>query len=132
MEEMRPVPRFLCESIEKTKLHREWKEWKSALERYFDANEIVDQYKKKAKLLYLGGPQLDKVFSNLPDGERYPLVTPERKFYDVAIAALDNYFQPVKQDILERHHLRQMKQLQGEKFSHYMVVEPNLVLSCDI
>lgn len=40
----------------------------------------------------------------------------------MAVAALDNYFQPVKQDILERHRLRQMKQLPGEKFSHYMVV----------
>lgn len=122
MDDTRPMPQFRCEDIAKARLHHEWKDWKSGLERYFDANDITDQYKKRAKLLYLGGPQLDKVFTNLPDGNKFPLVATEKRFYDVAIAALDNYFQPVKQDILERHRLRQMKQLPGEKFSHYMVV----------
>nr|XP_029711593.1 uncharacterized protein LOC109417227 [Aedes albopictus] len=121
MDDTRPMPQFRCEDIAKARLHHEWKDWKSGLERYFDANDITDQYKKRAKLLYLGGPQLDKVFTNLPDGNKFPLVATEKRFYDVAIAALDNYFQPVKQDILERRRLRQMKQLPGEKFSHYMV-----------
>ena len=122
MDENRPLPRFRCEDIEKSRLHHEWMDWKSALERYFDATDVVDQYKKRAKLLYLGGPQLDNVFKSLPDGEKFPLVATEKRYYDVAVAALDNYFQPIKQDILERHRLRQMKQLAGEKFSHYLVV----------
>lgn len=122
MTDTRPVPQFRCEEIEKSKLFREWNDWKSGLERYFDANEITDQYKKRAKLLYLGGPQLDKVFSNLPDANRFPVVATEKKYYDVAIVALNNYFQPVKQDILERYHLRQMKQMPNEKFAHYMVI----------
>lgn len=122
MDETRPMPQFRCEDIAKARLHHEWNDWKSGLERYFDANDITDQYKKRAKLLYLGGPQLDKVFINLPDGNKFPLVATEKRYYDVAVAALDNYFQPVKQDILERHRLRQMKQLPNENFSHYMVV----------
>lgn len=72
-------------------------------------------------MLYLRGPQLDKVFSNLPNGNRFPLVAMEKKYYDAAITALDNYFQPVRQDILERHRLRRMKQMPNEKFAHYMV-----------
>lgn len=123
MEDTRPMPQFRCEDIAKARLHHEWYDWKSGLERYFDAHDITDQYKKRAKLLYLGGPQLDKVFTNLPDGNKFPLVAIEKRYYDVAVAALDNYFQPVKQDILERHRLRQMKQQSGEKFAHYMVAQ---------
>ncbi|XP_055634095.1 uncharacterized protein K02A2.6-like [Toxorhynchites rutilus septentrionalis] len=121
MDGTRPLPQFRCEELEKSKLHHEWRDWRSSLERYFEANDITDQHKKRAKLLYLGGPQLDKIFMNLPEGNKFPLVATEKNYYDVAIAALNNYFQPMRQDILERHRLRQMKQLQGEKFSHYMV-----------
>lgn len=121
MDASRPLPQFRCEDIEKSRLHHEWRDWKSALERYFEANDIIDQFRKRAKLLYLGGPQLDKVFTNLPEGSKFPLVATEKKYYDVAVSALDSYFQPVRQDVLERHRLRQMRQLPGEKFAHYMV-----------
>lgn len=92
MDDTRPMPQFRCEDKEKSKLYREWNDWKSGLERYFDANDVTDQYKKRAKLLYLGGPQLDKVSTNLPDGNKFPVVAIEKKYYDVAITALDNYF----------------------------------------
>lgn len=55
---------------------------------------------RSGRSCYLGGPQLDKVFTNLPDGNKFPIVATENKYYDVAVAALDSYFQPMRQDIL--------------------------------
>lgn len=115
MEDSRPVPQFRCDDIEKGKLNKEWRIWKGALECFFDAYDVVDQKKKRAKLLHLGGPQLQRVFQNLPDREKFPLVSTEKKWYDVAISALDGFFQPCKQDCLERHRLRKMKQKEGER-----------------
>lgn len=77
MEDARPVPQFRCEEIEKNRLYNEWKIWKRALECYFDAYDIKDQKKMRAKLLHLGGPQLQRVFENLPDRENFPVVSVE-------------------------------------------------------
>ncbi|XP_055551370.1 uncharacterized protein LOC129733850 [Wyeomyia smithii] len=121
MDNSRPVQQFRCEDIAKSRLHHEWRDWKSSLERYFEANDIDDQFKKRAKLLYLGGPQLDKVSCNLPEASNFPVIATKKQYYDVAISALDNYFQPTRQDILERHRLRQTRQLPEESFAHYMV-----------
>lgn len=115
MEDSRPVPQFRCDDIEKNKLYKEWRIWKGALECFFDAYDVVDQKKKRAKLLHLGGPQLQRVFQNLPDREKFPMVSTEKQWYDVAINALDAFFQPSRQDCLERHRLRNMKQKEGER-----------------
>lgn len=117
----RPIPPFCCEQIERTKLAREWKSWKTSLEFYFDAHEIVDQKVKRAKMLHLGGPQLQRVFTNLPDADKVPLVAWEKKWFDVAVEKLDAYFQPVRQDTLERHRLREMKQRKDERFAQYLL-----------
>lgn len=121
MEESRPVPQFRCDDIEKNKLNKEWRIWKGALECFFDAYDIVDQKKKRAKLLHFGGPQLQRVFYNLPTRENFPLVSTEKQWYDVAINALDEFFQPCKQDCLERHRLRNMKQKEGERFADFVL-----------
>lgn len=119
--DMRPIPPFLCEQIERTKLAREWKAWKGTLECYFEAHEITDQRIKRAKMLYLGGTQLQRVFSNLPDTEKFAFVALEKKWYDVALERLDDFFQPMRQDTLERHRLREMKQMKDERFAQYVL-----------
>ncbi|XP_062550234.1 uncharacterized protein K02A2.6-like [Armigeres subalbatus] len=121
MDDSRPVPQFRCDEIEKHRLYNEWRLWKGALECYFEAYDIVDQRKKRAKLLHLGGPQLQRIFQNLPDRENFPLVSLERQWYDVAINALDGFFQPCRQDCLERHKLKQIKQKDGERFADFML-----------
>lgn len=121
MEDARPLPLFRCDEIEKQRLYKDWKSWKGALECYFDAYGIVDQKQKRAKLLHLGGPQLQRVFSNLPDRENFPLVSLEKQWYDVAINALDAFFQPYRQDCLERYKLRQVKQKEGERFADFVL-----------
>ncbi|XP_052564009.1 uncharacterized protein K02A2.6-like [Culex pipiens pallens] len=131
MEDARPVPQFRCEEIEKNRLYNEWKIWKRALECYFDAYDIKDQKKMRAKLLHLGGPQLQRVFENLPDRENFPVVsTKKKKWYTVAINALDGFFQPCRQDCLERHKLRQLRQKEGERFADFLLRLRQQVADC--
>lgn len=119
MDETRPIPPFRCESMEKQRLSREWGSWKGSLECYFDAYAITDQRMMKAKLLHLGGVELQRVFRSLPDHDKFPVVALDPKFYDLAIDVLDGYFQPGKQDVIERRKLRQLKQEADEKFSQF-------------
>lgn len=121
MEESRPIPMFRCEEIESGKLAKKWQEWKSSLEYYFDACQVHDQKMMRSKMLHLGGPQLQKVFGTLEGTEDFPLVMLEKRWYDVAVDRLDAYFKPRKQDVLERHRLRGMKQESNERFSHYVL-----------
>ncbi|XP_062713896.1 uncharacterized protein K02A2.6-like [Aedes albopictus] len=102
MDSSRAIQQFRCDDIEKHRLFNEWRVWKGALECYFEAYDIEDQRKKRAILLHLGGPQL-------------------QRWYDVAINALDGFFQPCRQDCLERHKLKQMKQKEGERFADFML-----------
>ena len=112
---------FRCEQIEGGKLAKEWQEWKSSLEYYFEACQVRDQRMMRSKMLHLGGPQLQKVFSTLEGTEDFPLVLLEKRWYDVAVERLDAYFKPRKQDVLERHRLRSMKQGPTERFAHYVL-----------
>lgn len=112
---------FRCEQIEGGKLAKEWQEWKRSLEYYFEACQVSDQKMMRSKMLHLGGPQLQKVFSTLEGTEDFPLVMLEKRWYDVAVDRLDAYFKPRKQDVLERHRLRSMKQGPNERFSHYVL-----------
>lgn len=119
--EMRPVPPFRCEQIERSKLSREWRSWRNALECYFEAHSIFDQRIKRAKLLFLGGPQLQRVFENLNDTDKIPLVAVKETWYDVAIERLNEFFQPARQHTLERHRLREMKQMKDERFAQFVM-----------
>lgn len=75
----------------------------------------------RSKLLHLGGVELQRVFRSLPNHDKFPVVALDPKFYDLAIDILDAYFQPGKQDVIERRKLRQLKQDVGEKFSHFLI-----------
>ncbi|XP_062550637.1 uncharacterized protein LOC134215466 [Armigeres subalbatus] len=121
IDESRALPTFRCEEIDKNQLAKEWKAWKSALEIYFDAYDVSDQRKMRAKLLHLGGKQLQRVYENLPDNNKIPLVSTKENWYDVAVEKLDAYFEPGRQYILERCRLRKIKQEKNERFSHFVM-----------
>ena len=114
MQEMRPVPMFLCDKIETAKLATIRKIWKEALECYFAAYNVTDQTEKKAKLLHLGGPA---AFKNLKDHDHVSLVMLEPRWYDQAVEKLDEFFGPQYQATTERRNLRMMKQKRGERFA---------------
>lgn len=99
IDETRPIPPFRCEEIGKNQLAKEWKSWKSALEIYFDAYDISDQKKMRAKLLHFGGKQLQRVYENLPDTDKLHLVSLKANWYDIAVSKLDEYFEPGRQYI---------------------------------
>lgn len=130
MEEARPIPPFRCDSIEKRKLSREWETWKGSLQCYFEAYAITDQRMMKAKLLHLGGVELQRVFRSLPDHDKFPVVALEPKFYELAVDILDGYFLPGRQDVIERRKLRHLKQESGEKFSHFLIRLRQQVSNC--
>lgn len=132
MDESRPIPMFRCEQIESGKLAKEWQEWKSSLQYYFDSYQIVDQKLMRAKMLHFGGPQLQKVFRTLDGTDEFPLVVMQKPWYDQAIDRLDQYFMPRKQDVLERHKLRNMKQLPNERFAHYVLRLRQQLMECGL
>ncbi|XP_055622478.1 uncharacterized protein LOC129766051 [Toxorhynchites rutilus septentrionalis] len=123
---------FRCEQIESSRLAKEWRDWKGALEYYFDSYQIIDQKIKRSKMLHFGGPQLQRVFESLDGIEEFPLVLLERPYYDVAIDRLDAYFKPRSQDVLERHKLRNMKQCPNERFSHYVLRIRQQLMDCGL
>ncbi|XP_055633292.1 uncharacterized protein LOC129773671 [Toxorhynchites rutilus septentrionalis] len=132
MESSRAIPPFRCYEIEKTKLHKEWQIWKRSLEYYFEAEDITDQKRKRAKLLHLGGPQLQAVFQSLPNSEKFAVVSLEKAYYSVAIQAFDDFFQPGRQDVLERHILRKMKQQDGERFIDFVIRIRQQINECGV
>lgn len=48
----------------------------------------------------------------------------------MAVEKLDEYFQPVRQDTLERHRLREMKQRKDERFAHYLLRLRQQIADC--
>ncbi|XP_055631725.1 uncharacterized protein LOC129771752 isoform X2 [Toxorhynchites rutilus septentrionalis] len=122
MDSSRVIPSFRCNEIEKTKLHKEWQIWIRSLDYYFEAEDITD----------LGGSQLQAIFQSLPDSEKFAMVSLEKAYYDVAIQALDDFFQPGRQDVLERHNLRRMKQQEGERFAEFVIRIRQQISECGV
>ncbi|XP_053686407.1 uncharacterized protein K02A2.6-like [Sabethes cyaneus] len=75
----------------------------------------------RAKMLHLGGPQLQKVYRTLEGTEEFPVVLLEKPWYDRAVERLDAFFKPRKQDVLERHKLRNIKQGANERFANFVL-----------
>lgn len=121
MDESRPLPMFKCEQIESGRLANEWKEWKGALECYFDSFQITDEKMRRAKMLHLGGPQLQKVFRSLDGTEDFPVVLLEKPWYSKAVECLNAFFKPRRQEVLERYKLRKMKQGVNERFPQFVL-----------
>lgn len=118
METFRPVRQFDM-NIEDNRMAAEWEKWKRQLECYFSASGVMDQSDKLAKLLYLGGPDLQELYENLPDAKRVPLVVAEPPHYVVAIKALDDHFEPKRMVAYERYLFRQMTQKPLERLSDF-------------
>ena len=60
-----------------------WSEWRESLDIYFIAAAVTDDKQKRALLLHLGGPSLQKVFKGLEEtGDDF----------DSAVRALDAHF----------------------------------------
>ncbi|XP_055612318.1 uncharacterized protein LOC129758744 [Uranotaenia lowii] len=132
MDESRALPMFRCEQIENSKLAKEWADWRGALECYFESCQITDQKLMRAKMLHLGGPQLQKVFRSLEGTESFATVLIEKPWYNVAVDCLDAYFKPQRQDVLERHKLREIRQGSNERFGHFVLRLRQQIKDCGL
>ena len=70
-----------------TTLSNRWTVWLKRFERFVVAMDIKDTTRKRSLLLYLAGPDVEKIFETIPDNG-------EEKDYDVAATKLTEYFAP--------------------------------------
>lgn len=108
-------------NVEENRLASEWAKWKRQLQCYFEACGIVSQTDRKAKLLFLGGPDLQELYENLPDAKRVSFALADPPYYDVAIKALDDHFEPKRMIAYERYVFRQMAQKPSERLADYVL-----------
>lgn len=102
----------------------EWKNWHRAFEWYLKANRIENDSDKFVKLIHLAGPKVQELYATLPvppsvqQVPRGPLATgivPHLSDYEMALAKLNEFFEPKKNSTYERHMFRVLKQEHGEK-----------------
>ena len=80
--------------------------------------------RQRALLLYLAGPEVEKIFATLPD-------TGEDNDYDTAEVKLTTYFSPKKNVLFERYVFRQACQEQNETIDQYHTCLHHLSATCD-
>lgn len=104
----------------------EWRMWLRSFEWYLQANEIDNEHQKFVKLMHLAGQKIQDLYATLPTPEnvnnvpRGPLLNgyvPQLTEYELAIAKLNDHFEPKKNTTYERHELRQLKQEDDEKIA---------------
>ena len=88
-----------------------WEHWKVSLHHYIVAENIQGVMRKRATLLHMAGPELQRIVEGLPDpGETY----------QDTIAALDEYFRPRINPIFEIHQFMQVKQREDETIDAFV------------
>ncbi len=99
-----------------TSLAVRWNEWLTRFKRYVIGFDIKDKTRKRALLLYLAGPKVEKIFSTLTY---------------TAEAKLTAYFAPKENVLYERHVFRQAKQETEETIDHFYTRLRHLASTCD-
>lgn len=118
-----PLQPFKCDELaaDKAVIRGEWEKWLRAFEIYAESEDIVDAKKKRAKLLFLGGTQLQEVAHSIPDA----LVEYQEKepndVYTPLIEKLTQYFSPEQNSTFERHVFRGTKPNDGENFDRFLL-----------
>lgn len=103
------IPPFDANS-EPTSIGVRWKEWRDQFDFYAAAADIKDKKQKRALLLHLSGPTVQKVFKGLSDtGDDF----------DTAATKLDEHFSPKKNIRFERYRFKQARQQQGESLDQF-------------
>ena len=99
-----------------------WEYWKVSLHHYIVAENIQGVMRKRATLLHMAGPELQRIVEGLPDpGETY----------QDTIAALDEYFRPRINPIFEIHQFMQVKQREDETIDAFVSRLRSAAKNCD-
>lgn len=108
----------------------EWEAWKNQLEIFLKVKGIKEEDKKKDVLLLLGGLDLQRICTTLPEVD-------EDQFeglngaYEKLIAKLDRFFVQKRSKRFERHVFRKIKQLEQEKFERFVMRLRLQATKCD-
>lgn len=118
----------------------EWKNWHRSFDWYLRANHIEEENEKFVKLMHLAGRKVQEVFETLPTPAivnqvaRGPLATgfvPQLSEYEVAVAKLNEFFEPKKNLTYERHQFRLIKQEKNEKIGIFAMRLRTQAEKCD-
>lgn len=118
----------------------EWEAWLRSFEWYLQANKIENDHDKFVKLMHLTGQKVQELYATLPVPEhvnnapRGPLVNgfvPHLMEYEMAVAKLNDHFQPKKNTTYERYELRQLKQEDEEKIAVFAMRLRKQAERCD-
>ncbi|UYV76796.1 K02A2.6-like, partial [Cordylochernes scorpioides] len=105
-------------------LFAEYKQWMESYAIFEIASGISKKSDeiKRATLLHCLGPNVQRIFFNLPD---------EKENYEQTKMALDKYFTPHKNVVTERFKFRQRVQKDDESIDNYLISLRELSKSCE-
>ncbi|UYV69971.1 K02A2.6-like, partial [Cordylochernes scorpioides] len=105
-------------------LFAEYKQWMESYAIFEIASGISKKSDeiKRATLLHCLGPNVQRIFFNLPD---------EKENYEQTKMALDKYFTPHKNVVTERFKFRQRVQKDNESIDNYLISLRELSKSCE-
>lgn len=112
-------------------MSQEWESWKNQIEMLCKIKGIVDEEKKKDVLLLLGGLELQRICSNLPELEDEGDDINTDAVYLCLVKKLDRFFIQRKSKRFERHVFRKIRQLDNEKFDRYVMRLRIQALKCE-
>ena len=95
-----------------TTLSNRWNVWLKRFERFVVAMDIKDATRKRSLLLYLAGPDVEKMFETFPDNG-------DEKDYDVAAKKLTEHFASKKNITYEIYVFRKARQRHGETIDQF-------------
>ena len=101
-----------------------WTKWLERFERFMCVADVKDDTRKRAALLHYAGPEVDEIFSTLPD-------TGETKEYAKATAALDKYFKPKCNIAFETYKFHTAEQDSSETIDQFHVRLRKLAQTCE-
>ena len=101
-----------------------WKTWLADFETFVIVNDITDDKRKRALLLYQASSRVCEIFRQLQD-------TGEDKDYKKAVEKFNEYFEPQKNKLYEVYEFRQAKQQEGETIDHFHTHLRSLSQTCE-
>lgn len=100
-----------------------WADWLVRFKRSMIAFDIKGPARQKALLLYLAGPEVERIFSTLS-------AVGDEDDYDTTEAKLTAHFSPKKNLLYERHVFRQASQANDETIDQFYTRLRHLSLTC--
>lgn len=127
-----PLPPFKCNelSLDKATNGRERENWLRAFEIYTDAERITDTTRKRSKLLYLDGTQLQEVAYTIPGAIVNFDAARKNDVYTPLVKKLTAHFSPKQNSTFERHVFRTTKPTDGESFDKFLLKIRQLAMRC--